>query len=525
MKARCAAVFLTVLIFSVSAQAQNLLGQRADTLAAKLESIRAAKQEVLAPSILGDIEKEVERVRKDLEKGKKPGKIASSLDDAEQQMRDAIVVIRKGLEMFQPVLNARDDATYAKAQEFAENDWKDAEKEFGKAVADLEKGKDDKAKEQVSTLTTLYRTAEFNSIRNQLIVPTLEQLEETEKSDVSKYAPETLKQAREHIAKAEITLNKNRYDVEAVQDEIDLATYEIRHAKYLTDLAVQLEGKKEGVESLMNRIENNFDAVADAVGYDAKYDTGMEKPTQDVAAELRDAVSGAGAENKKLKDQLKQQKTLADSIRVVHRALVDSMETLQSLYALQLQKSEDERAEQARLSNKVATITGLFTVGDVKAKVEGDDLVFEISGLKFSDDDSAVDANTTGPLMQVAGAARQFPMHLAFLKSPALPADASEDVVMKSRKQAKAVLDFLAAQNVLVVDQGVLTSTNADAAADVEAPAETATEDTTAAVPTDSSASDTMKTETKKGTAPAATSASEAVGPMEIVITNVLLFD
>ncbi|MFH0881557.1 MAG: hypothetical protein V2A56_01085 [bacterium] len=525
MKARSTAILLAVLIFSISAQAQNLLEQRADTLAAKLETIRSAKQEVLAPSLLGDIEKAIDRVRKDLEKGKKPGKIASSLDEVDQSMREAIGIIRKGLEIFQPVLDARDDAIYAKAEEFAKDGWERAEKEFGGAVSNLEKGKDDKAKEQVAPLTKLYRDAEYNAIRNQLVIPTLQSLEETERSDVSKYAPETLKRARAHVAKAEIILSRNRYDVESAQDEINLTTYEIRHAKYLTEIARQLEGKKEGVESLMHQIESHFDAVASAIGYEAKYDNGMEAPTSDVASQLRDAVTGAGAENKKLRDQLKQQKTFADSIRVVHRALVDSMETLNDLYEMQLLKSEEMRAEKARLEQKVASILNRFTTKNAKAMVEGDDIVFELTGLKFAPGDAALAPGENSLLVQVADAVRQFPMHLTFLRGAPIPANASAEAVEKSRKQAHAVLDYLHAQNVLVVNESALTMAEGGKAPENVPAAKATMSDSTGAMKTETAAGDSMSSEEAKTDTTAVSAESKMVGPLQIVITKALIFD
>ncbi len=538
MKARCSAILIGVLLIATSAQAQNLLKQRADTLAAKVEMIREAKQEILAPSLLEDVEKGIERARSDIEKGKNPRKIVSTLDEADQTMSQAIGVIRKGLEVFRPVLNARDDALYAKAPDFAQDKWKDAEKDFGDAVSDLEKGKDDKAKEQVTALTALYRDAEFTAIRAQLVVPTLQSLEETEHSDVSKYAPQTLKRSRAHIAQAEIILSRDRYNQDAAMAEVNQAAYEIRHAKYLTELAQQAETKdREGVEALMLNIEDDFNAVADAIGYEAKYDSGLVVPTREVAFQLRNAVSGAGEENKNLRTQLKAQKSVADSIRAEHRVLVDSLETLGGLYQTQLENGEQDRIQREQREQKVSAVLDMFSPEEAAVQVAGEDLVLVPVALQFTGGGTAVYPEQNPVLVKVANAIKQFPLHLAYLSSPLLPADATPDQIGLNRKQIRALQDFLRSQKAFVVTESDLKMEKPapSAAPPAEEPqatapesepsAEAAPESDTTGVSAGAADTSVAVEETPATTAaPATETVIAALYPIRVVVTKALVF-
>ena len=450
-----AALFLLLITgFVGQAQAQNLLAQRADELEKELNAIRAARQEVLAPSLIEDVQDNIDRARKDIEKGKKPVKIASTLDDARKVLDQAISAIRIGLDIFQPVITARDDAEFYKASEFAEREWKDAEKEFEDAVSLVEKGKVDNAKSEAEQLTLLYRNAEFVSIRRQYVEPTQLRLQEVDKSDASKYAPETLNRARNHIAQADIILNRDRYAMDDAAAEIALADYEINHAQYLTELAVGIEGNREGLESVIHGIEDNFSTLAAAVRYTPKFDNGFDQPTAGVASKIKDMVSGAGEQTDQLAQELEDLKANVASLESKNKSLQDSIEVLQGMF--EAEHAKLMAIEEKGLARKrVEEIRTLLADESAGVEVVGTDLEISLNGIQFPEGVAMLPAASFSLLSKIATVLQMYPGSTSVLKGPDFSSGASEEDIALANKRLSSISEYLNVNNASVTEMQV----------------------------------------------------------------------
>lgn len=443
-----------ILLFALpKANAQNLLAQRADQIQAQVQSIVDAKQDVLAPSMIEDINKELEKVRKDIDKGKKPAKIVSDLDEIDELLEHTIETVRQGLEIFGPALEARDDAIFAKAPELAEDQFEDAQKEFDKAVSDLEKGKLDNAKERAPEAVTLFRDAEYQAIRKTLVEPTQLHLQQTVDSDVSKYAPTTLRMAGNHIAQADIILNRDRYAEDEVNAEVTQAEYEVNHANYIADLARQALDSDEGFEAKILKIEADIKKIADAVGYDAKFDNGTEAVANGIVAKVSKSVSGAGEENEQLKLQLEVQSGKLKTLAASEAALRDSVAQVLASVNEELDAYHEILEQRERLKVKVQQVKGSFTSDQALVEVRGQDLVIAMVGLKFNEGNAAIQPDQFALLSQVATSAKLYPNNFIYLRGIQPPPGTAESDLQLANKRLTAIREYFIAQGVEIEDE------------------------------------------------------------------------
>jgi outer membrane protein OmpA-like peptidoglycan-associated protein len=238
-----------------------------------------------------------------------------------------------------------------------------------------------------------------------------------------------------------------------------VANYEIRHAKYLAERAMQIEESRTAFETFNAEVEAYVTAIADEIDTELKYDSGLETPTAQLAEKVRSLVAGAGQENEQLKDALDAQKSLRDSVMAVHQAMTDSLMTRLTEYETAINDYKEKMAPIEQKTSIVASLREDVGEEQVVLAVDGANLVVGLEGLTFPDEGSSLPTDAFSMLTSASGVLKQFPEKVKIIRVYAPAPGAGEANLELAGKRMTAVKEYLTAQGVEIDDlQFVLSS-------------------------------------------------------------------
>ncbi|GMQ89850.1 MAG: hypothetical protein BMS9Abin10_0185 [Gammaproteobacteria bacterium] len=256
--------------------------------------------------------------------------VRAELTLASEYFRKALEVSRVAQDRLASALKARADAEKIAAPLQASDLWQRAEQKFSKSISDLERGGVDAGEQRAAEAEQLYRDAELSTIKSTYLSQVRLVLAQAEREKVGKYAPKTLRKAKDLLAQAEIALDKNRYDADLPRSLAQQAMYEVKHAMYLAELIKTAKVDKLTAEDLILDWETPLRQVAGAADMTVSFDGGYEKPAKQIIAyieEQQERSQRLQQDNNDLKaqiDQLQEQLSKASDERA---ALSERLET------------------------------------------------------------------------------------------------------------------------------------------------------------------------------------------------------
>jgi OmpA-OmpF porin, OOP family len=402
---------------------------------AALAAADAANAKLLAPTRYANGMKDYQAAEAGLERGRNVEYVRSKAADAAADFNEAAKTARLGKTVLAQVMKSRQDAANARAPELSADIWERAQKEFGAAIRDVERGDLKGAKRKDIEATTLYRDAELVAIKARYLNETRRLLAEAERAKVEKYAPITLGKARQLLADAERELNENRYDSDLPRNLAQQANYEARHAIYLSEVVRKVRDKNLTVEELVLQWESPLQRIADAANVVPQLSDGFEQ----VEKELVTLVENLRAENQELK-----QETEANALRAA-----DMEEEIRALDA-RLGGATAERTAlvqrleaQARVKEQFEAIEQMFARDEARVFREGENVILRLVGLNFDSGKSEIKQENLELLAKVERAIDVFPKSELIIEGHTDSYGSDEMNQTLSQNRAEAVQQYM----------------------------------------------------------------------------------
>lgn len=261
---------------------------------------------------------------------------------------------------------------------------------FAEAAAALEDGDVNEAKEKGAKAASIYRDAELEAIKANYLNETNRLIEQAEGMNVADYAPKTLKHAKDLAAQADKELTNNRYDSDYPRSLAMEARYEAAHAIQLSKVIKSAKDADKTPEDLRLEAEKPLTTIASAAGMEAKFDEGIEKPTQAIVQQIE-------AYKDSVKALAEQRQAVAQYKRELEGIASERSELKKSLGVL-----EERRKTFAALEQ-------MFLPQEGQVLRDGQNVVVRLVGLTFDVGKSVIKPEHFGLLTKVQKAIDMYP--------------------------------------------------------------------------------------------------------------------
>ena len=399
------------------------------------EAAIAAEAALLAPGSFEAGSKAWDRANDDYDRGRSLDRIRRYLDEATTEFQRATAAAGFARRNLAGLMQDRDAALEAGADELAGDDWTDGEAGFRHAALDLEKGDAQGSLRAAEEAAENYRAAELDAIKRRLLDSTRVLIAEARDDRVQKQAPRTLARAESLLAEAEASLEQDRYDTDRPRDLARQANYEARHAIHLAAFIRQLRADKTSIETLILSLEEPLRRIAAAGDIVAEFDEGMEPPAAAVEAYVVELQNRVQRLEQDLDERTRQVYALEQEITDVYERLGGVSEERQALEK-QLQRQAIER-------QRLAEVEALFAPDQARVLREGNEVIIRLVGLNFRPASSEIPAASAELLRSVETALRMFPGADVALAGHTDSFGSDADNFDLSRKRAESVRGHL----------------------------------------------------------------------------------
>jgi OOP family OmpA-OmpF porin len=401
-------------------QAKNVVFKQANIAKEKAMAMQA---DILTPTEYEKAVELYEDAEKRFEKQKGIEKVEKLLTSSVNQFNRAMDFSVSAKLVFANSLNAREDALSAGADLFAKELWLDAEKQFREAAEQLEKGdRDDSYSESVEAIE-IYRKAELSAIKTDLLDETRAILKRADDMDVSDLAPKTLEKAQKLLAETEKELETNRYDMDYPRILAKQAKYEANHAIFLYTIIKKMNDDDQEFEDVILTLEKPIIFIAEKTGFSAQFDQGFDKPTDEIATNVKDLQ----AKNRKLNGNNTEQSYVIAQQSNNIKVLIKERDALNTEFKAEIgkrttamnekmQKIENEKAilskqvqYQNDINNKYYLVNQLFDSKDALVFRKGNDVIIRMLGFGFDSGKSNIKPEYFALLTKVQSAINTFP--------------------------------------------------------------------------------------------------------------------
>jgi outer membrane protein OmpA-like peptidoglycan-associated protein len=360
-----------------------VLGQQQGNLFSGTNALLKSAQEADAPLLSPDNYSTADAAyqkAQDYARRGRADKASKELEKVDAALNKALEVSRLGKVTFATTLKTRGLAVAAEAAKFEPELWQRAEEQFATAARALETGNVRRATDRSSKATGYYSEAELAAIKTAIVGTARRLIAAGEERKVYKQAPDSLNKAKALVARAEASLDKQRYAAEGPIALAAEAEYEARHADYLATQIRRLEDKDITAEQLILAWEKPVQQVAAALDVTTDVSAGYEKSAA-AATAMAQNLTAANAEMTARVAELEQR--VGGQERIVE--------------------------ETQRLNRQLAQVEALFNPSQAQVVRVGNDLVLRLVGLSFPSGQSVIETRYYGLLRNVQRAIEVFP--------------------------------------------------------------------------------------------------------------------
>jgi len=366
-----------------------------------MNDAQALQVNVLSPNVFQDAQKNFEKAKSDLAKGKDVKGISKNLSKAEELLASAIKNAKEAKKQLPYIIKAREDAISAEAPEFAMDLFDQAEKFFLNAMKKIEDNDINGAIKRAKDGEDKYREAELIAIKASIIGKVHELLKQAKEEKADKFAPQTYVMAQNLIQESENILNTDRGAQATAREKAEEAEYEANHAIYLSKLIQEKRKDDKNWEELFLSYENELRIVAKDLNIKADFDSGLVKAIQS----MHFAVIAINEDKKGLAEELEQTKQELTEQRKKVSNLVSELDATKQQEAGLKEKLDAKR----RQEEKIKRVENLFGPGEAIVLREGNNIVIRLVGLNFASGKSVIEAKYFSILTKVQRVIREFP--------------------------------------------------------------------------------------------------------------------
>jgi OOP family OmpA-OmpF porin len=417
---------LNCLVFLLSAT--GIYAQQSKKAVFEKADIAWENSKVMQANILSP--KEYDKALEYYQDAEKKFEKQKSIEKTEELLNNAVIYFNRSVDfsisakiVFANSLNAREDALSAGANLYAKELWLDAEKQFRKAVEQLEKGdRDDSYKESVEA-KEIYRKAELAAIKTYLFEETRNLLKKADEMGVEDRAQKTYEKATRFLAEAEKELETNRYDTDYPRILAKQAKYEAKHAIFLYNTITKMEEKDLEFEDVILSLEKPLISIAEASGLVIEFDQGFDKPKNEIIS----YITNLQEEKLLLSVKNTEQYFLIAQLNYNIDVLTRERNALTNEFKMEIGKRTAEmnakmkeiENEKDLLSKKVAyqnkineqykLVNQLFIDKDALVFRKGNDVIISMQGFGFDVGESDIKPEYFGLLTKIQEAISTFP--------------------------------------------------------------------------------------------------------------------
>jgi OOP family OmpA-OmpF porin len=302
---------------------------------------------------------------------------------------------------FASALTARSDAITAEAMRLSPTLWDQAEAYLFTAAESLEDGDTPAARSDAGEAQGIYRTAELEAIKLNLLTPARELLVRAEQLNVKTTAQQTLERAYQRLELAEAMVQQNRYDITEARRLSSEAKYEAAHAIYLHEIISQMKEHTLTFEEALLLSESAIGRIASALNTPARFDGGYAPVVQHIitAVKSRDSARAGMAES------LRRLRTENEMLR----RRVTSLELGGGPAHGATSRGTMTPEERQRYIGAVTLAGKFFTPAEGMVVRDGETVVLRIFGLTFTRENGVVQTGSAELLSKIDHALRLFP--------------------------------------------------------------------------------------------------------------------
>jgi outer membrane protein OmpA-like peptidoglycan-associated protein len=256
---------------------------------------------------------------------------------------------------------------------------------------------------------------------------------------VGKRAPRSLQAARRYLAEADQELQRNRYDVAHPRRLAARASYEARHATYLSQLIERVlkeeNDDQAGVEALILSWEEPLKQIATGMELSAQFDKGMQAPLQEMNERAGQQLLEMSRLKQELGDRDEQLAVLNSQVKRLEARLGGVSEE-----RVALQRRVDA---QERMRSSVAALEATFSADEARVTRQGDDVVLSLLGIKFPSGRSTIDGNSAALMKKVQQGLALFPNATISIEGHTDANGSDSTNLILSQDRADAVRQYL----------------------------------------------------------------------------------
>ena len=402
-------------VFATAAFAQDV-DQELAAAQTKMSDAKSRQIHLMAPSGFEKAQKNLDEAVKKHGEGKIDD-ARKSLEKFNTEIDKCFAVEEVGNVLLAETLKARQDALTSNAPEFAAKEWTEAEKSIRTVGQKIEKGSGEKAREDAEKTTDLYRAAELQAIRVDLLGRVRAQGEEAIAANAEKWAPVTLKSAQDLLAEAENILQTDRYRQAEARDMAAAAGDQFKHATWIAGGAKTLNEDLVNFEAMILKHEEKLAILAEQLGIIPDFSEGFTPVAEDMFA----SVIALEADRMDLE---------AD----VAALLIEVAELRKSTAELEPLKVNEE---------KVKKVQSMYTAGEAEVVVSDGRLVVHLYKMSFASGSAQIQPEDFDTLTKVKRTLRVFPGNAAIIEGHTDSTGDSDFNFDLSQRRADAVLSYL----------------------------------------------------------------------------------
>jgi len=383
---------------------------------AKMSDAKSRQVHLIAPSGFEKAEKHLDEAIKKKSEGKIDD-TRKNLEKFNTELDKCLGVEEVGNVLLGETLKARQDALTSNAPEFAQEEWVTAEKSIRKVGQKIEKGSGEKAREDAVKTTDLYRAAELQAIRVDLLGRVRKQGEEAIDANAEEWAPVTLKSAQDLLAEAENILKTDRYRQAEAKEMAAVAGRQFKHATWISGGTKMVDDDRVQFETMILGHEEKLSVLAEQLGILPDFSEGFTPLAEDMLA----AVTALEADRMDLE---------AD----VAALLIEVTE---------LRKSTAELEPLKEIESKTKKVQSLYSPGEAEVAVTEGRLVVHLYEMSFAVGSAQIQPEDFDTLTKVKRTLRVFPGNAAVIEGHTDSTGDSDFNFDLSQRRADAVRAYL----------------------------------------------------------------------------------
>jgi len=390
------------------------LGQQGDLFArtdALMEEAIRADAAILAPENFTNATASLARAKDQAARGR-VDRASEELKKADAYFAKALEVSKLGAVSFASTLKKRELGEQANAPALEPEKWQRAEDQFRTAALALESGNVNSANTRSAKAAVYYDEAELEAIKTGIVGKARQLISAAEADRVPREAPETLDKAKALVAKAEASLDGDRYQIAGPKADAEQAEYEARHATYIAAQVRRLQRRDVSGEQFLLEWETPLKDVASALGVSTDFSEGYVVPAGQ-AVEKAEELSKLPAR-------------------------VAELET-------KLGGSEAVAQQTLKQQQQLREVESLFGLNQARVIREGNDLVLRLIGLSFPSGQSVIETRYYGLLRNVQRAIAIFPGAVIGIEGHTDSVGDNAMNVRLSQERANSVREYLIA--------------------------------------------------------------------------------